>query len=223
MSSNYLSWQEEDYYSLLGITRMANDEQIRKAYRLKAKECHPDRFPMGSIKRIEADLDFKELTQARDTLLDPIKRQAYDNELQLVQQAHFDQVIYEPPPPPPQPKEKFNKVSSFLDNLKQAYDDVHHEDYYQKVDYSLGNSIEDNLYREPVNPHIEDPPTRKGAIPEYSKRNAATVYYAQGMRYAARGQYRRALYAFNNAKMLDPSCTLPENIMRKIKMQAFFK
>ncbi|MEE2898836.1 MAG: molecular chaperone DnaJ [Gemmatimonadota bacterium] len=63
-----------DYYKLLGVSRDAGDEQIKKAYRKLALEYHPDRN-QGSK---EAEERFKEVTQAYEVLRDSDKRATYD-------------------------------------------------------------------------------------------------------------------------------------------------
>jgi molecular chaperone DnaJ len=63
-----------DYYQLLGVSRTAETEEIKKAYRQLALQYHPDRN-QGSK---EAEERFKEITQAYEVLRDPEKRAAYD-------------------------------------------------------------------------------------------------------------------------------------------------
>ncbi len=62
-----------DYYKLLGIDPGADERTIRKAWRLKTKEVHPD------VNRSEdAAIQFRELSSALETLLDPVLRHKHD-------------------------------------------------------------------------------------------------------------------------------------------------
>ena len=65
---------KRDYYEVLGIDKSASAEDIKRAYRKKAKECHPDLHPGDK----EAEERFKELNEANEVLSDPDKRARYD-------------------------------------------------------------------------------------------------------------------------------------------------
>lgn len=65
---------KRDYYEVLGVDKNATDEDIKRAYRRKAKECHPDLHPDDK----EAEARFKELNEANEVLSDPDKRARYD-------------------------------------------------------------------------------------------------------------------------------------------------
>ncbi|HXY31750.1 MAG TPA: molecular chaperone DnaJ [Gemmatimonadaceae bacterium] len=63
-----------DFYDILGLSRDASDEDLKKAYRRLAMQFHPDRN--GGSK--EAEEKFKQITEAYDVLRDPNKRAIYD-------------------------------------------------------------------------------------------------------------------------------------------------
>src|SRR5215472_4634757 len=65
---------KQDYYETLGVARGASGEDLKKAYRKLAMQCHPDRNP-GDKK---AEQRFKDLSEAYDVLKDDQKRAAYD-------------------------------------------------------------------------------------------------------------------------------------------------
>ena len=66
---------KRDYYEILGISRDASPEQIKKAYRRLAIKYHPDRN-QGNSK--EAEEKFKEISEAYKILSDSEKRKIYD-------------------------------------------------------------------------------------------------------------------------------------------------
>ena len=67
--------QKRDYYEVLGVSKSATDEEIKKAYRKLAKKYHPDANPDN---KEEAEKKFKEVNEAYETLSDKQKRQMYD-------------------------------------------------------------------------------------------------------------------------------------------------
>ncbi len=66
--------EKQDYYELLGVARDASDRDIKKAYRRLAMKYHPDRNPDDK----EAELKFKEISEAYEVLSDAQKKAAYD-------------------------------------------------------------------------------------------------------------------------------------------------
>jgi DnaJ family protein B protein 4 len=64
-----------DYYQILGISKDADEETIKKAYKTQALKWHPDRNPN---KKEEAEKKFKEVAEAYEVLSDSQKRKIYD-------------------------------------------------------------------------------------------------------------------------------------------------
>jgi len=60
---------ELDYYEVLGVSRSAEDDEIKRAYRKMALKYHPDHNPNNA----EAEQKFKEAAEAYDVLRDPEK------------------------------------------------------------------------------------------------------------------------------------------------------
>lgn len=66
--------QKRDYYEVLGVSKTADDAELKKAYRKLAKKYHPDMNPGDK----EAEVKFKEATEAYSVLSDAEKRKMYD-------------------------------------------------------------------------------------------------------------------------------------------------
>ena len=65
---------KRDYYEVLGVSRDATEDEIKKAYRKLAMKYHPDKNPNNK----EAEEKFKEASEAYEVLSDKEKRQVYD-------------------------------------------------------------------------------------------------------------------------------------------------
>jgi molecular chaperone DnaJ len=65
---------KQDYYEILGVSRTASPEEIKKAFKKMAMKYHPDRNPGDK----EAEEKFKRVNEANEVLSDPEKRQIYD-------------------------------------------------------------------------------------------------------------------------------------------------
>lgn len=66
---------KRDYYDVLGVSRAATEEELKKAYRKAALKHHPDKNPDD---RHDAEERFKEITEAYQVLSDPERRSLYD-------------------------------------------------------------------------------------------------------------------------------------------------
>ncbi|MGB8686500.1 MAG: J domain-containing protein [Microcoleus sp.] len=73
----------KDYYAILGLTKTANADEIKKTFRKLARKYHPDMNPGNK----EAEARFKEVNEAYEVLADPEKRQKYDQYGQYWKQA----------------------------------------------------------------------------------------------------------------------------------------
>ena len=85
----------KDYYEVLGVSRGAAPEEIKKAYRQAALKHHPDRNPGNK----EAEESFKEASEAYSVLIDPDKKAIYDqygpDRLRSMGYSGFDSSVFE--------------------------------------------------------------------------------------------------------------------------------
>ena len=103
----------KDYYAVLGVSKTATPEEIKRAYRKIARKHHPDLNPRDK----ETETKFKDLNEANEVLSDPEKREKYDRFGQ-----HWNQPNYTEAPPPGETNagnnfEQYGDFDSFINNL----------------------------------------------------------------------------------------------------------
>lgn len=86
-----------DYYKILGIQSNATSGQIKVAYRRLALQLHPDKNPGNQL----AESRFIEVAEAYDVLSDPVKRNRYDQGLEVNVESEFEEQQIKRRPPPP--------------------------------------------------------------------------------------------------------------------------
>jgi curved DNA-binding protein CbpA len=194
------NWLEDDFYNLLGINQNADNDNINKAYRLKAKSTHPDAYPLNSIERDLADKKFKLLLEARDTLLDSEKRMDYDNQRLIKQECYLSYISTSYAMPIVEKIEK--PKATFKDKLKEQMSKVDLEEN----DY---NSENDNHYKN-LDEDLDDGLTKEEKARQY-KKEGAKKFYKLAMQYLMHKNYNQAMTYFRSAQYLDPTIRIPRH------------
>src|SRR5262245_32688683 len=78
-------WLEKDFYKVLGVSKTAEPDEIKKAYRKLARKYHPD----SNAGDASAEAKFKEVSEAYDVVGDPKKRKEYDEARSLFGSGGF--------------------------------------------------------------------------------------------------------------------------------------
>lgn len=77
--------KKKDYYKILGVSKTAQEPEIRKAYKKLALKWHPDKHQQSDETIAKADKMFREINEAKDVLCDRDMRDKYDNGMDLDQ------------------------------------------------------------------------------------------------------------------------------------------
>ncbi len=139
----------KDYYEILEVATNATMEEIKTAYRKKARLYHPDRYSATNISQAKKDYyeeKFKEVSEAYEVLRDFRKRRAYNFEYNdyYSNPSNYQEETSE------DTEESF-KTSNFVDNLKEAYQDIKKEETqnsfskrHKKISRKLEKEFVDN-------------------------------------------------------------------------------
>lgn len=104
----------KDYYAILGVSKTATPEEIKRAYRKLARKYHPDLNPGDK----DAEAQFKNLNEANEVLSEPEKRQKYDQFGQ-----YWNQPSYSEAPPPSSTNVKTEDFAQY-DNFDAFINDL---------------------------------------------------------------------------------------------------
>ncbi len=194
---DFRDWLKNDYYHILGIDQSATNDEINKAYRLKAKQTHPDTYPFNSNDYLNAEKSFKQLLHARDTLLDSDKRDEYDKE-RLTAQECYVSFISTSYTIPFEKKEEIKPIS-FKEKLKEKLVE-------EENDYIF--SAENNIYQSEKDIRENDDLSKEEKAMMY-KHEGAKKFYMMGLQAIGYKDYRRAMMYFRSAQYLNPRMRVP--------------
>ena len=116
-----------DFYAILGVTREATLEDVKRAYRRLARRFHPDINPGDEL----AAVRFREIALAYETLIDPDSRRQYD----LV--GHRA----EPPAAPGVGFEGFDFTASVHANLQSTFGDLFADVFVRERAHAAGGAV----------------------------------------------------------------------------------
>ena len=111
----------KNYYELLGIKKDATPEEIKKAYRMQAKKWHPDL----NKDKDAASISMK-LNEAKEVLLDPLKRKDYDKYLEELTNPSYKKM---------KEKEQTYNNNKYNNNYNESYNNTYEKNTYTKWEY----------------------------------------------------------------------------------------
>ena len=142
----------KNYYEILEVHPKASDDIIKKVYKIKIKQNHPDLF-QGEEKK-KAEEITKEITEAYDVLSNVVKRTEYDLELKNQEDTSY------------------NKYESIISSLKEE------NEYLKEVIISKNNMI-DNFFNNTQNLSLENTTPYYKNRDEYEKREKRVIVLYQ--------------------------------------------
>lgn len=104
-----------NYYELLGVKKDASAEEIKKAYRMQAKKWHPDLNKDKDASKISMQLN-----EAKEVLLDPLKRKDYDKYLEELTNPSY---------------KKMKEKEQSYNNHRSTYNNTYEQKTYTKWEY----------------------------------------------------------------------------------------
>ena len=124
---------QENLYDILGISRSATLQEIKKAYFHEAKKHHPDLNPNDP----KATARFQKLSSAYEVLSDPTKRKKYDS----MGDSYYQQYKQNATTSEAHSRDTFNDVWEDIDVLKEAWKDYYTETK-EELDYAVKRADE---------------------------------------------------------------------------------
>jgi curved DNA-binding protein CbpA len=184
-----------DFYDVLGVTRQATMAEIKAAYYHLAKKYHPDRYHQRDTGDLRGKLEalFAMITQAYETLSQPVQRAVYDDRIRKASGSLPKPVGRTTPLAAPEPAVKEPRVA----------------DGDWPVESTLKPSDGEQFNGDsPVLPPVELPltePIPGKATSHLPPAQMAEVYYQQGRARFERKEYHAAVHLLREAIKLDPN------------------
>jgi hypothetical protein len=127
----FSSTQQSDYYKILGVSRDATIQDIKKAYYHEAKKHHPDLNPNDP----KAKDRFQRLAIAYEVLSDPVQRKQYDSGPRAYYRQH-QEAYQDPQYTDMHSRDTFDSVWEDLEIVKEAWNDLTHE-AKEELEYAI--------------------------------------------------------------------------------------
>lgn len=130
----------KNYYELLEVSQSASQEVIEKAYKTLAKKYHPDL--QDTVNKKDAEQKMKEINEAYDIISNPEKRNAYNQELEKIEQTRQEQFqnYY---------KEEIKHTYNNKDNYKQSnYNTIQKQEQQFQNDFIKQQQIQNDYIRQ---------------------------------------------------------------------------
>jgi curved DNA-binding protein CbpA len=185
-----------DFYDLLGVTRHATTAEIKAAYYHLAKKYHPDRYHQRDTGDLRTKLEalFAMITQAYETLSQPVQRAVYDDRIRKALSSLSQPGARTTPLVAPQPAGTEGRVA----------------DGDWPVESTLKHSNGERINGDsPVPPSVEvplaEPIVSKSNSSQLPPAQMAEVYYQQGRARFERKEYHAAVHLLREAIKLDPN------------------